>query len=116
MKEPAEIFENVVRSALVIRPKKPLIDWVNSHEPGMLEEDVVLEGEVYLLPDFETVEEMEKWLKKFYDVIFTEQLFNWYMDEDMWVQNRTFKMFGEWFHYSFHTMIWDTVDGPVEKM
>jgi hypothetical protein len=38
---------------------------------------------------------MESWLKKNFDELFTEQLNNWYVDETMWPQNRTFSMFNE---------------------
>lgn len=73
------------------------------------------EGDIYLLPDFETTQQMESWLKKNFDELFSEQLHNWYTDESMWPQNRTFKMFGEWFSYSLYTMIFDTQKGFIEK-
>jgi hypothetical protein len=37
------------------------------------------------------------------------------MDETVWVKNRTFKLFKDWFDYSIHTMIWDTMDEPIDK-
>jgi hypothetical protein len=73
------------------------------------------DDDVYLLPDFEEIAQMERWLKKNFDDIFCDQLNNWYTDEDVWPQKRTFKMFKEWFDYSLHTMISDTQDGPITK-
>lgn len=74
------------------------------------------ESDVYLLPDFEMKEAMERWLKKNYDWLFCELLHNWYTSEDKWAKNRTFKMFKEWFHYSLHTMVYDSVEGPIQKL
>jgi hypothetical protein len=79
-----------------------------------VEED--LEGDVYLLPDFEEISQMKIWLKKNYDAIFSDQLNNWYTDEACWPQHRTFSMFAGWFEYSLHTMILDTEETPIVKL
>ncbi len=105
-----QFFNNVTRTALVLKPKQPFKDWLNSIEPGDSDLELVTEGDVYLLPDYEEKAQMENWLKKHFDEIFSDQLNNWYIEEDMWPQNRTLKMFKEWFEYSLHTMIWDTQD------
>lgn len=74
------------------------------------------ESSVYLLPDFEEKSQMQNWLKKNFDELFSDQLNKWYIDETLWVKNRTFKMFNEWFDYSMHTMIWDTLETPIKKI
>jgi hypothetical protein len=33
----------------------------------------------------------------------------------MWVQNRSFKLFKEWFDYKMHSMVWDTLEEPIDK-
>ena len=109
-------FENVRRTAIVIKPKQPFLDWLKSIDPSDDDPKLLNETDVYLLPDFEEVKQMENWLKKNFDSIFSDQLNNWYLDEPCWVQNRTFKMFKEWFDYSLHTMIYDTVDKPIQKI
>lgn len=116
MEKLADEFQNLTRTALLVRPRQPFVDWANSLGSIRLTIDQVQEGEIYLLPDYETVEEMEKWLRKNFDEIFCEQLFNWHMDESAWVKNRTFQLFGQWFQYSLHTMIWDTVPGAIKKI
>jgi hypothetical protein len=73
------------------------------------------DSDVYLLANFEDFEDMEKWIRKNYDQIFCDQMNHWYTDEDFWIQKRTFKPFNEWFEYSMHTMIRDTLDKPVYK-
>ena len=116
-------FQNIRRSALVLKPKQPFYDWVKSirdipEEMQTDKADIEPPGEpdVYLLPDYETTEQMERWVSRNFDWLFCEQLNSWYSDEYVWIQNRTFKMFKEWFDYSLHTMVWDSQDGPIDKM
>ena len=49
-------------------------------------------------------------------MIFCDQMNHWYTDQKLWARNRTFKMFQEWFDLSFHTMIWDTLDGAIDEV
>jgi hypothetical protein len=114
--EPIPIyFDNIDRSALVIKPKKPFIDWLNKIDNNQRLTDIVDDTEIYLLPDFEEPQQMENWIKKNFDLIFCDQLNNWYTDEDIWPQKRTIKLFKEWFDYSLHTMIMDILDSPISK-
>jgi hypothetical protein len=108
-------FKNLKRSAIVLIPSQPFFNWLQQHDPAMIIPEEIKEGDIYLLPDYETKEEIEKWLKKNFKELFEEQLFNWYTDETMWPQKRTFKLFGEWFNYSLHTMLFDTQKGMIEK-
>ena len=114
--EPIPVFfDNVRRSAMVIKPKKPFIDWLSSIDPEDKNIDLSKDTDVYLLRDFEEVEQIERWLFKNFDEIFCDQMNHWYIDEEVWVKKRTFKMFKEWFDYSLHTMIWDTQEGLIKK-
>ncbi len=108
-------FESVKRTALIIKYKKPFYDWLTFMDP-VDKNHHDTDHDVYLLPDFEEVSQMEKWLNKNFDSIFCDQLNNWYTDETVWPQKRTFKIFKEWFDYSLHTMISDTQDGPIDKL
>lgn len=92
--------DNIFRAAIVVTPKKPFIDWINSIEPLGEPDAELKEGEVHLIPDLETKEEIMRWLKKHFDLCFTEMLHSWYIDESLWPQKRTFKMFVEWFKNS----------------
>jgi hypothetical protein len=114
--QPIEVFfENVRRSAIVLKPKQPFKDWLISMDPAEKNYELAKESDIYLLPDFEYDKQVENWLKKNFDQIFCDQMNNWYMDETVWVKNRTFKLFKDWFDYSIHTMIWDTMDEPIDK-
>jgi hypothetical protein len=66
-------FDFINRTALIIKPKKPFFDWLKSIDP----EDDVLDDymddpDVYLLPDYEEIDQMENWLKKNFDAIFRD--------------------------------------------
>jgi hypothetical protein len=108
-------FDTINRTALIIKCKKPFFDWLTSIDADNKNIKMDIDSDVYLLPDFEDVSEMKKWLKKGFDNIFSDQLNNWYTDENLWPENRTFKQFKEWFDYTLHTMIFDTQDGPIRK-
>jgi hypothetical protein len=109
-------FDNVKRTALIIKRKQPFLDWLVLYDPNDNKPSLLEESDVYLLPNFDEKSQMENWLKKNFDDIFSDQLNNWYTDETMWVQNRTFKLFKTWFDYSLHTMIYDTLEEPIEKV
>jgi hypothetical protein len=109
-------FENIDRSALIVTPKQPFIDWLLGLDPTINKVDVTNDPDVYLKPDFDNDTQVVKWLERNFDDIFRDQLNHWYNDESKWIQKRTFKVFKEWFNYSIHTMIWDTLENPIEKI
>lgn len=108
-------MENIKRTALVLKPKQSFHDWLLRVEPGEDFRDTLKEGDIYLLPDYEEISQMQNWLNRNYDSIFTDQLNNWYTDKALWPQNRTMKMFMEWFEYSLFTIVLDTQRGTIEK-
>jgi hypothetical protein len=113
--EPIPVFFDLVhRSALSVIPKRPFIDWLKSIDDDDYS-DLFNDTDLYLIPDFEEESQIEKWLIKNYDMIFCDQMNHWYTDEDIWVKDRTFKLFKQWFDYSVFTMVWDTLEGPIKK-
>jgi hypothetical protein len=117
MKQIPVFFEMVQRSAIIIRPKQPFWDWLDGIHPGFKhhDEDDDDSPDIYLLPDFEEMKAAETWLKKNFDLLFCTMLNDWYTDESHWVPKRTFKMFKEWFDYTLHTTVYDTLEEPIEK-
>jgi hypothetical protein len=108
-------FDSVRRTAIVIKPKQPFLDWLIKIDQENDSIDIKEDQDVYLLPVFDEMKQMENWLKKNFDQIFCDQMNNWYITEDLWVQNRTLKLFKEWFDYSFHTTVLDFLDEPIQK-
>lgn len=91
------------RTAVVIRFRKPFIDW--SYTVGAWirmteeeEQEAIRDGTtVILLPEMETTFEIEDYLKKHYERIFCYLLNEQKTDQNLWPQNRSYTMFREWF-------------------
>ena len=108
------------RAALILKYKTPAIKWVNEANPydgetDSTAEEVNEDKTVYLISDedSETSDAIEAWLKLNYKALFESELESWYTDESLWPKKRTFALFKKWFGYECHTVIEDTVDGPI---
>lgn len=98
------------RSALVVTPKQPFLDWLHtadptSHELTLL--DLRDEPSIYLIPECETPEDVAKALHEVCEEIFTEQLGGWYTDTASWPEDCSYDVFCEWFDYQHHSMLID---------
>ena len=100
--------------------KQPFLDWLNGIERTVETtlEELQRDCHVYLVPDFEEediIEKViEKYLKRNYTDIFINELSGWYTDERMFAK-LNYPLFLEWFDISMNTMIFDTVDLPLDK-
>ncbi|MFO0477953.1 MAG: hypothetical protein ACK50L_04120 [Bacteroidota bacterium] len=93
MIEPIPYFyESINRNAIVIKPKKPLFDWINYLYP---ESPVTKkeEGTIYLIREKDSNEETEKWLKRNFDQIFQNELNDWYTDKMIGHKKELLKFF-----------------------
>ena len=52
---------------------------------------------------------VSRWLRKNYDQLFEAELGGWYTDPGLWPQNRTSKLFQEWFEPEVDTVLIDLV-------
>jgi hypothetical protein len=109
------------RAAVILRYKKPAIDWINESDPGGDDPGITIESvneerTVYLIreKDADTPADVEEWINLNYDILFESELDGWYTDEDLWPGNRSIKLFRKWFDVECHTVIVDTVDEPIE--
>ena len=105
------------RMAIVVLPREELIDWVNSVDP---EHPIWLDavsdrGNVYLIPEFEAIEDAEDWVEDHFEEIFENELRDWVPDEKDWPSERTFETFLEWFDVLYDIVAFDTVNEPIRK-
>lgn len=107
-------YESINRNAIVIKPKKPLFDWINFIYPESPVSEKE-EGNIYLIREKDSNEAIEKWLKRNFDQIFQNELNDWHTDEKDWPQKRTFKIFQEWFEYEIHSMVLDLEETDITK-
>ena len=106
-------FDTVNRSAIAIKPKQPLLDWINGLYPDMIEDGS--ETTVYLVKEKYDVGELENWLKRNFKDIFENELNERHTDEADWPQKRNYKLFKEWFDTEIHTMVVDIEESPLRK-
>ena len=109
-------MEGVNRSAIIVIPKQPFLDWLRLVDPDF--EDVTLaelqtDPIVYLIPEVECDEDLSTHLRKFCVEIFEEHLDEWIADDTLWPMDRGFEAFSRWFAVSFHSTVIDYVEEPV---
>jgi hypothetical protein len=108
----------VNRSAIVVIPKQPLLDWLNLVDPG--DGDLTLAGmqaepHVYLIPEVESEEDLGRYLKKVAQGIFEQQLNDWITDDTLWPPDRSFEIFTHWFAVSYHSFVYDFSKQPLKS-
>lgn len=115
MKEPIPYFyESINRNAIVVKPQKPFLDWINNLYPEYNVSNA-FESNIYLVLEMESNEDIEKWLKRNFDKIFQNELNDWHTNEDNWPVKRTFKIFQEWFTFEINSMIIDLEKTEIIK-
>lgn len=107
-------YDGINRNAIVVTPKQPLFDWVNTIYPESPVE-AVHEGTVYLIREKDSNKQIERWLQRNFDNIFQNELNNWHTRETDWPPNRTYKQFKNWFHFEIHSVILDLEETEIVK-
>jgi hypothetical protein len=107
-------MNTINRTAVIISPKQPYIDWANSFEDsGPMLEPFEIQPTVFLIPDKYDEYNFDKYLKKKHAVIFEEELASWMTDPDVWPKSRSYKKFNEWFKVSISDMVIDLGADPI---
>ena len=104
--------ENYInRSAIIVKPKQPFIDWHNSLYPDSKMDEI--DVDIYLVDD--NINDLENFLKKKFDKLFTMVLHDWHTNKKEWPQKRNYKMFNLWFRVEISETIYDLERKPVLK-
>ena len=77
-------------------------------------DDLRREPTIYLIPEWETQEEALEHLREISNEIFEEQLNGWYRVPSVWPSDRGLSSLLLWFECSFHSMVVDLCDEPIE--
>ncbi len=107
----------VNRAAVLLRYKEPILRWIKEADPLDDSAEITLsivneERTVYLVSDGEA-ENIDKWIRANYSVLFESELEGWYADESLWPKKRDLKIFTEWFEVECHSVVLDTVGGRI---
>ena len=104
--------ENYVnRTAIIIKPLQPFLDWCSHLYPNSLEE--MKATKTFLIS--EDIEDVEAWLKKKFKKIYEFELETWHLNKKEWPQKRNYKIFKEWFQIDISTQVYDFEKKPVFK-
>ena len=110
----------VNRGALLLRYKEPAVRWINEADPYptgriITIEEVNAERTVYLISDTAGDDDrsLERWLKKIFAMLLESELEGWYTDPTLWPQERSYKLFRQWFTPECHTLLFDVVGGMI---
>ena len=109
-------MQSINRTSVVIKPKQPFVDWINS-TPGddkCTLEQLRQDNLTFLIPIFDDPNEITKYLKKVFHQIFNWELLGWYTDEEAWPENRNWKMFNDWFEIEVNSEVFDLVGVPID--
>ena len=106
-------MRTINRSAVVVVPKQPFLDWLHSVDltSGELTlADARRDTGIYLLPEYDLEPELEAYLEEVCEGIFEEQLNSWCRAEELWPEDRNFSIFRQWFECRFHSMLFDLAE------
>ena len=106
------------RSVAVIKPKQPLLNWLNSlpdTDPPFTLADFQIDCSVLLIPEYDTERQALKFIKKIYKELFETELDTYCTDPDYWPSKRDYKTFLQWFEIELHSEIFDCVDKEIIK-
>lgn len=102
------------RVALILRPSEDLLSWAIREDPGLGDEIDPEENDdlasVYLLPDFDDLDDADQWLEKNYQEVLEALLEEWIPNEAAWPDELSFKHFELYSDYSFTNVVIDTQD------
>jgi hypothetical protein len=107
----------VNRSALIIKPAQPFLDWLHQVDPTSTRltlEDLQREPTIYLVPDCDSQDQGIEYLGESVRDIFEEHLDGWYRVPAVCPKKRDLTTFQRWFEFSFHSMIVDLCDDVLE--
>jgi hypothetical protein len=109
---------SVNRTAIVVIPKQPLLDWLNREDTDsgdLTLANIQNEPTVYLIKQCDGEREVRDELAKVCGRIFEEQLNGWLTNPECWPEKRTPRVFHEWFEWSWHTVVIDLARGPLVR-
>ena len=103
------------RSAIVMRPRDPFLQWAKQDDSTGIAESVFEElrssPNAYLIPEDEEVVDVRDLVRAVWPDLFEAMLESWLTDPEMWPPDRTWEMFEEWFELQVCECVYDLVAG-----
>jgi len=102
------------RFAVVLVPTQAYLAWSQScpdGDPNTELDEVQEDPTVFLIPESEP--EPEKCLRRYYKVMFEQELGSWCTDPAFWPEDLSFATFKEFFTIHLSTMVFDLGTGRI---
>jgi len=109
-------MREVNRSAIVLTPKQPFLEWLHSVDATSSDltlTDLGQEPTIYLIGECESDQDFISQLREAQRAIFEDQLDGWWNDRAAWPRERTFDTFRRWFDFRLHSLVFDLCDEPL---
>ena len=106
------------RSAVVLEPRQPLLDWINRSEPTappMTLEDLRHNNTVLLVPALGSTKEILTWMLPLRMQLLERELESWHTNRTLWPAERSPEMFDEWYELRVHGEVLDMSEEPVRR-
>jgi hypothetical protein len=103
-------MRTVTRSAVILTPKQPFLDWLHAVDPtsaGLTLEDLGDDASIYLVEECESQPDFIECLQRVAPLLFEDQLDGWWKDRSVWPATRDFETLCQWFNCRFHSMVLD---------
>jgi hypothetical protein len=104
------------RAVLIVRPRKPFLDWAASTDDEAPEHVKELEKNVsvYLVGKDPNEKEETAPLERYFKRIFEAELEGWWTNRADWPKKRTLQTFLGWFDVTGESVVTDLEPGPIE--
>ncbi len=115
------MFYVVERSIVVLKPKEPFLEWINSNiaisdETQLDLASIRIDCNSYLIPEVNEIEDGVSYVDEIYESLFQLELASWTEDQSIWPQELSLKMFWEWFDVEISPTLIDlTEDEPTDS-
>lgn len=105
----------IERFAIIVKPNQTYHLWLE--QLPNLDIDLKLElnqPSIYLIND--QIQDLNKWLKKNYNTIFSLELEEWQEYKKYWPRERSYKTFMQWFKVEASFLVYDLENKPIYKI
>jgi hypothetical protein len=104
-----DIDDRLDESALVLRPRPPMISWARKVAPDATDDQLSAPA-VALIPRLRHEADLDRWLEQFHETLFEEQFAAWTLQDSEWPSGRSLGMLREWFDIELVTVLDDFTD------
>jgi len=107
-------FRTINRAALILKPRQPFFEWVNSHSLSKLEPGrPTYDFSIYLVEEAGIDIDPRAAVAQHYKRLFELELADALQDRAHWPTIRDLNTFSNWFDVEMHSMVVDLLTKPI---